>query len=158
MRRILVSLLGLLLVAMAWAATQNLNVQVRTGVLRERPTFLGRPIAEVHYGDRVTLIAQEGAWRQVRVAAGSLGWIHATALTEKKLTLASGEDVETGASGDELALASKGFSEEVEAQYRSENPSLAYAEVDRMETLVVTAEEAHSFLKAGELQPEEGGR
>ncbi len=146
----------LLLLAMAmtaWAATRILSVQVRQGKLRERPSFLGRVTAEVAYGDRVTVLQEKGAWLQVRDEAGHTGWIHGTALTEKRIKIAAGDrDVETGASGEELALAGKGFNADVEAEFKAENPDVDFAWVDRMERFVVTPEQAVAFLREGDVK------
>jgi len=150
-------LLLIVLATIVWAATQMQSVQVRTGQLRERPSFLGKVTAEVSYGDRMTVLESRGPWTKVRNADGE-GWIHTSALTEKKVVLRSGDaDARTSASGEELALAGKGFNDEVEAEFRQQNPDVDYAWVDRMETMVVTPSEAGDFLSAGGVQPREGG-
>lgn len=152
-RRTGTATLALLVLAIAaWAATQ-FSVQVRGGKLRERPSFLGRVTATVPYGTRVTVLEEKGAWRRVRDEAGHAGWIHASALTAKKLELAAGErDVAAGASGEELALAGKGFNAAVEAEFRDENPDIDFTWVDRMERITVTPEEALAFLHAGDVK------
>jgi uncharacterized protein YgiM (DUF1202 family) len=151
-------LLLIVIATIVWAATQMQSVQVRTGQLRERPSFLGKVTAEVSYGDRMTILESRGAWTKVRNAGGGEGWIHTSALTEKKVVLRSGDaDAATTASGEELALAGKGFNDEVEARYREENPDVDYTWVDRMEKIVVDARQAGDFLTAGGVQPREGG-
>lgn len=149
-RRTGITILALLvLAAAAWSATQ-LSVQVRRGKLRARPSFLGKVVADVPYGTRVTVLEEKGAWSRVRDGAGHSGWIHTSALTEKKLELAAGDrDAATGASGEELALAGKGFNAAVEAEFRDENPDLDFTWVDRMEQFTVTPEEALAFLREG---------
>ena len=155
-RRWLPLLLPLLAVA-AWAATQMLSVQVRSGQLRERPSFLGKVVTSVEYGDRMTVLSARGGWTKVRNGDGKTGWIHTSALTEKKVVLRSGDaDVATGASGEELALAGKGFNDEVEAEFRTENPDVDYAWVDRMEEMNVSAEDAADFLEEGGIEPKGG--
>jgi uncharacterized protein YgiM (DUF1202 family) len=150
-------LLLIVLATIVWAATQMQSVQVRSGQLRERPSFLGKVVAEVSYGDRITVLETRGPWSNVRSDGGE-GWIHTSALTEKKVVLKSGDaDADVSASGEELALAGKGFNDEVEAEFRSQNPDVDYAWVDRMETFVVTPAQAGDFLEAGGVQPREGG-
>jgi len=153
-------LLSLLLFNAAWAAEgrQGLSVQVREGQLRSTPSFLGKIVARPSYGERVALIQAQGDWRKVALSSGIQGWMHATALTTKAIVLRAGAaDVQTSATGGEIALAGKGFSEEVEKQYRSLNPNLDYSWVDRMERIQVSPEEMLAFLKQGELVPAEGG-
>ena len=148
---------ALLALALAAAAVQaaQMSVQVKEGVLREKASFLGKPVGNVAYGDRVDVLASQGDWRQVRAASGATGWIHGSALDSKRVTLsaASGGDVRIAASSDEVALAGKGFSQEIETEYKKQNRSLDYAWVDRMLTFKVTDSEALRFLREGGLEP-----
>jgi len=65
----------------------------------------------------VEVLEDRGAWKKVVVPDGRIqGWIHASALTTKKIALQAGKaDVKTSVTGDELALAGKGFNATVEA-------------------------------------------
>ncbi len=142
-------------------AQETLSVQVRKGELRTTPSFLGKIVARVAYGDRVDVAEKRGAWRKVSPHGGKLqGWIHASALTSKRVALRAGQSsVRTGATRDELALAGKGFSEEVEASYRKENRKLDYTWINRMETFEVTPDQMRNFLVQGNISlPREGGR
>jgi len=157
MRRWLLVLLPVLAAVAAWAATQMLSVQVREGQLRERPSFLGKVITDVEYGDRMTVLSTQGGWTKVRKGNGKTGWIHTSALTEKKVVMKAGDiDAATAASGEELALAGKGFNDEVEAEFKSNNPDVDYTWVDRMERIVVSIDESIDFLEDGSLEPTGG--
>ena len=139
-----------LLATGAWAA-KEMSVQVRDGQLRNRASFLGTVVGAVAYGDRVTVNQAQAGWCEVSIA-GKTGWIHESALTPKKVVLASGEgDARTGASGEEVALAGKGFSKEVESEYKKQNPQLDFTWVDWMGRQTVAVEELVQFLKQGEL-------
>ena len=156
------AVLLILLTAALWAPDTSWSVQVREGKLREKPSFLGKIVATVAYGDPMTQVDEKTGWMKVRNATGVEGWIHASALSEKKIVLRSGDtDVETGASGDEIALAGKGFNEEVEKKYRDTHPEVDFTWVDRMEGWRVSPEEALAFLNEGLVQPQgqssEGG-
>jgi hypothetical protein len=84
--------------------------------------------------------------------------MHASALTTKTIVLKAGaQNVRTSATGGELALAGKGFSEEIEKQYKNLNHHLDYTWVDRMEKLQVSPEQMQAFLKQGNVVPREGG-
>jgi hypothetical protein len=135
-----------------------MSVQVKTGELRLAPSFLGKIVARLYYGDRIYVIEEKGSWRRVGLSAGAAeGWIHASALTPKKIVLQAGaKDVETAASSDELALAGKGFNQQVESEFRAKNPNLDFTWVDKMETYVVSEEEMKQFLIKGGLSPEGG--
>ena len=136
---------------------KTMSVQVKEGQLRSTPSFLGKIIANPSYGDRVEIIQDQGTWKKVAVG-GVQGWMHATALTTKTIVLRAGaQNVRTSATGGELALAGKGFSEEVEKQYKTLNRNLDYTWVDRMEKFRVSPEQMQAFLKQGNVVPAEGG-
>ena len=136
---------------------KSMSVRVKEGQLRGTPSFLGKIIANPSYGDRVEVIQDQGAWKRVTIG-GVQGWMHASALTAKTIVLKAGaQDVRTSATGGEIALAGKGFSEEVEKQYKSLNQNLDYAWVDRMEKFRVSPEQMQAFLKQGDVIPAEGG-
>ena len=134
----------------AWAA-QEMSVQVRDGQLRNRGSFLGTVVGTVAYGDRVTVNQTQAGWCEVSIA-GKTGWIHESALTPKKVVLASGTaDARAGASGEEVALAGKGFSKEVEAEYKKGNSQIDYTWVDWMVQQTVSNDQLVQFLKQGGL-------
>ena len=84
--------------------------------------------------------------------------MHTSALTTKNIVLTAGTaNVQTSATGGEIALAGKGFSEEVEKQYKSQNKNVDFTWVDRMENFKVTPEEMQAFLKQGQVVPAAGG-
>lgn len=118
--------------------------------MRDTPSFLGKVTGSLAYGDRVDLVAQEGDWRRVSLD-GKQGWLHASALTEKRVKLKAGdEDAAAAASGKEVALAGKGFNKQVEQAYRQKK-GLDYAPIDRMERMNATPEERQAFLREGGL-------
>ena len=130
-----------------------MNVQVREGQLRATPSHLGKIIATVSYGDRVTVLEESGAWKKVSAIGGKFqGWMHNTALTSKKIALKAGQgDVGTSVTGNEIALAGKGFSEEVEAHYRKANKNLDYIWINRMEAIDVSSKQMEDFITGGYL-------
>ena len=141
----------LALAASAASAAQEMSVQVRDGQLRNRGSFLGTVVGTVAYGDRVTVNQTQAGWCEVSIA-GKTGWIHESALTPKKVVLASGTaDARAGASGEEVALAGKGFSKEVEAEYKKQNKNVDYTWVDWMGRQTVPSEQLVEFLKQGDL-------
>jgi hypothetical protein len=102
------------------------------------------------YGDQATVINESGTWVEVTSAKGINGWTAASNVTTKRITASSG----TSASASEIALAGKGFSEEVENTYKAEG-NLNYAGVDDVEGIAVPDEEVQAFIIEGHLA--EGG-
>ena len=148
----------MLLVTATWSGSGMMSVQSKTGQLRSTPSFLGSVVAEVAYGDQVDVLDQQGDWLQVRSMRDQSGWIHQSALSKKRIVLkAGGDSPQVAASGEEIALAGKGFNSDVEAQYKKGHSELDYTWVDRMETFKVSPREMISFLKSGGVQPPEGG-
>jgi uncharacterized protein YgiM (DUF1202 family) len=145
--------MGLTLLAGSVWAAREMSVQVRDGQLRNRASFLGTVVGTVAYGDRVTVLQTQAGWSEVRVA-DKTGWIHESALTPKRVVMSAGAgDVRSGASGEEIALAGKGFNKEVEAEYKKQNQKLDYTWVDWMGQQTIGAEQLIQFLKQGGLTP-----
>ena len=140
------------------AQNQRMSVQIQDGKLRADPSFLGKIIGTVAYGDAVTVIRQQDPWFFVSTLSGqSSGWIHSSALTEKVIVLRAGDaNVQKTASQREIALAGKGFNAEVEKEYKMRNPNLDCEWIDRMEKIVVSDEEIRQFMQDGKLSFEGG--
>jgi SH3-like domain-containing protein len=147
----------LVLAATVWSALGAMSVQVKSGQIRNTPSFLGNPVGAVAYGDQVDALQQQGDWFEVN-AAGKKGWIHQSALTKKKVTFSSGaKDAKVSASGEEIALAGKGFNADVEAKYRASHRNVDFTWVDRIEQIEVTPAQMVAFLKEGGVRPQTGG-
>jgi len=155
------SLIAVLVVAAvsAFAAgAATMSVQVKNGQIRGTPSFLGKVVAPLNYGDKVQVMETKNEWMNVTGPGGQSGWVHSSALTKKKIVMNAGsQDVQTGASGDELALASKGFNSDVEADFKSKNKDVDFTWVNRMEKYKVSPEEMQEFLKEGQVKSSEGG-
>ena len=157
---VFLALLGIMFLYMPANAQETLSVQVKEGELRATPSFLGQIVARVAYGDRVSVIEDRGTWKKVSLRGGKQGWMHSSALTTKRIALKAGQtDVRTGASQNELALAGKGFNEQVESSFRKQNKNLDYTWINRMETFKVSPDLMRSFLAQGNvIPPAEGGK
>jgi len=141
------------------AGPVTMSVQVKSGQVVATPSFLGKVVTRVNYGDRIQVLEQQGDWSKITAAGGQSGWIHTSALSKKKIAMkAGGQDAQTGASGDELALAGKGFNSDVEADFKAKNQNVDFTWVDKMEKIKVPPESMQQFLKDGGIQPAEGGK
>lgn len=153
-------LAGLVLIAASalGAPPKNLTVQVRAGQVRATASFLGKVVAELPYGTQVSVVAPSKPWTQVRAPDGVTGWMHESALTASRLELKGGtDDAQAGTSAREVSLAAKGFTQQIESEYRAQNPAVDYVWVDKMESFRVSPAEAQAFLAAGRVAPREGG-
>ena len=153
--------LGLIVAAgsLLAAGPAAMSVQVKNGQLRATPSFLGSLVAPLSYGDRLQILEQQGDWSKATAPGGQTGWVHNSALTKKKVVLKAGdENAQTAASGEELALAGKGFNSEVEADFKAKNKNVDFTWVDKMEKFKVPPGSMQQFLKEGGVQPIEGGK
>jgi uncharacterized protein YgiM (DUF1202 family) len=136
-----------------------MSVQVKNGQMRATPSFLGKLVGALNYGDRLQVQEQQGDWSKVTGPGGQTGWVHTSALTKKKVVMKAGDqNAQSAASGDELALAGKGFNSAVEADFKAKNPNVDFTWVDKMEKIKVPPESMQQFLKDGGIQPVEGGK
>jgi hypothetical protein len=143
-----------LLTATAFAAAQTMSVQVRSGQVRSTPSFMGKVVADLGYGDQVVRTEEQGGWIKVQVPGrGIEGWMHGSALSSKKIELKAGTaNVKQTASGQELALAGKGFNKQVENEFRAKHPNMDFTWIDRMEKFQVSTNEMQRFLEHGGLR------
>jgi len=134
-------------------AQKIMTVQVREGQLRATPSHFGKITAKTYYGDQVTVLEEKGDWKRVSVSDGKgQGWVHDSALAGKRTVLTAGRSrAGTSVSQDEIALAGKGFSEEVEKEYRKNNANLDYAWINRMETIRISPRQMENFVEDGRL-------
>jgi len=126
----------------------TLYVALRTVALKSSAGAFASDRGTLNYGDRVTVIQASGRFVEVRSAANSslTGWTAAANLTTRQVV--SGNT--NTASAREVALAGKGFNQEVENAYRTQG-RLNYADVDRVERTTVSLTDLRRFLEEGRL-------
>jgi hypothetical protein len=122
------------------------------------PDFASTPVAPVPVGAEVNVERQAGDWYKVEYQ-GKTGWINRQAFpppaTGSKFSLGgllTGTPVKQ-TSSDEVALAGKGFTPEVETGYRSKHPEMNFAQVDKIESFKVDSATLQAFIKEGDLKP-----
>jgi len=151
------ALFALTLAAAICVSASTMSVQVRDAAVRSSPSFVGKIVGRLAYADRVETGRTQGPWLEIS-APGSEGWVHASALSSRRIVLASGrEQAAVSASGDELALAGKGFNSEVESRFKARNGDIDFSWINRIEKTRVSPEEITDFLNRGGLRPMEGG-
>jgi uncharacterized protein YgiM (DUF1202 family) len=126
----------------------TLYVAAKTVALKSSTGFFARTQATLNYGTQVTVLQVNGKWAQVRSAANpSLsGWTASANLTAKRVVSGNAGS----ASAKEIALAGKGFNQEVENVYKSQG-RFNYADVDRTEANTVSSGDLYQFLVEGHL-------
>ena len=139
--------------------SKMMSVQVKKCQLRNQPSFLGKIVSNLSYGDQVAVLAEKESWVSVQQPGqATSGWVHVSALSTTKIELnPNSQDVKGSTSSEEIALAGKGFNQQVEQEYKKQNRNIDFAWVDKMEQIVVSQEEIQAFLKQGGLAPT-GGR
>jgi hypothetical protein len=147
--------LCLFLLITGFAAAQvstggTLYVSVRQVALKSSTGFFASTRGTLNYGDRVTVVRVNGRFVEVRSATNSsvTGWTASANLSARQVVAGN----TSTATAREVALAGKGFNQEVEQSYRNQNRSLNYADVDRVEAVTVNETELRRFLEDGRLR------
>ncbi len=139
-----------------WAET--LKVSQPNQQLYPEADFAGTPLGPVPVDAEVNVIRQSGDWYKVEYQ-GKTGWLHRQAFPQAKAAskfslpglLTGGAVKET--SSDEVALAGKGFTPEVESAYRQKHPEMNFSMVDKVEANRVSEPQLQAFIKEGGLKP-----
>ena len=130
---------------------ETATVITKQNAIRTSCKFFSPVKATVRYNDMLEIISKEGDWFQVRFK-GVQGCIHKSAIQKKSLSLAKLTGSQgKGTSGDEVALAGKGFNPQVEAAYKNKNPELNFSAVDRVESYRISDSEIMQFIQKGKL-------
>lgn len=141
------------------AGAETATVMVRETVLRATPSSFGAPVATLKFADQVTLGERRPGWVMASTATGARGWIHESAIVARRAALRAGEQtVAAEASPREVALAGKGFSEDIEREFRRANAGLNFDWVDRMEAWKMEPPRIAQFLREGGVAPKGGVR
>jgi len=124
----------------AWVSAKKADIKSSTGFFAGTKGSLG-------LGAEVTVLQVNGKWAEIRsVENTSLsGWMTAANLSARRI-VASG----TTASATEVALAAKGFSQEVEDAYKTKG-ELDYTGVDKTEAITVSQNDLYKFVTEGHL-------
>jgi uncharacterized protein YgiM (DUF1202 family) len=126
---------------------QTVYVTAKSLPVKSGTGFFARTLGNLAYGDAVTVVQVNGKWAEIRSAARLSGWVAQTNLSTKRVTVSGG----TSASSREVAMAGKGFTEEVETSYRQGNRSVDYNAVDLTEANTVSDNELLDFIREGRL-------
>ena len=149
-RVLLVLVLGAGIAVAAPKVGSSVTIRVLSAKVMKAPKFIGAAAGSVSRGDQLTVKQVKGDWYLVEGTKS--GWIHKTNVTEGRVALSS----KPGGSGgnvnrDEVELAGRGFTPEVEQKYKQSNPNLDFSHVDAIEKTEVDPAELEAFASEGGL-------
>ena len=149
---IFLTMLILLMAGMAFAQISRGGtawVSVKSAALKSSTGFFASTRGNVAYGDQVSVLQVSGNWAEVRSSVNTnlTGWISTANLSAKRIVAAGGASTATAS---EVALAGKGFSQEVENEYRTSG-SVNYWAVDWTETIQIPDDDLYGFITEGHL-------
>ena len=126
----------------------TLFVAAKSVALKSSTGFFARTLATLNYGAQVTVLQVNGKWVEVYSVSNTAqrGWTASANLTAKRIVAGTANT----ASAKEVALAGKGFNQDVENNYKTKS-GINYADVDRTESQSVSEEELYQFLVDGHL-------
>ena len=127
----------------------TLYTAAKTVALKSSTGFFASTRGTLNYGEQVTVLQVNGKWVEVRsVSRSSLsGWTASSNFSSKRIV---DTGTSTNASASDIALAGKGFNQEVENSYKTKG-TLNYSDVDRTEAINVSIEDLYKFLLDGRL-------
>ena len=145
---------ALMLASVALGAT--VKVITQEAMIRKDKRFFAPAVVRVPYGEMLQELGREGDWLRVSYQ-GKQGWLHISAIQEQKFSLSSlaGERAQE-TTREEVALAGKGFTPEVESAFRNKNPKMRYDLVDQVQSYKVAEQRLQAFIRSGNLK-EPGG-
>lgn len=137
--------IGLLLIAKNWV------VKVAKAEIRGKPDFLSSTVSQVKKGERVKSIKEENqGWLLVEFHNGRKGYLHRSAV-EGAGSLSGLIPGEKGARDEEVALAAKGFNEQVERKVK-ESPGYNFRDLDWVLNRSIGSEKVRQFVTEGKLR------
>ena len=124
----------------AWVSSKEAALKSSTG-------FFAGTTGTLPMGEEVNVLRINGNWAEVRSRTNSslTGWTAVSNLSSRRIVAAG-----TSATATEVALAGKGFNQEIEDAYKADG-SLNFADVDRTEAISVSQNELYQFVTEGRL-------
>ena len=122
-------------------------ISAKSAALKSSTWFFAGTNGTLNLGDRVSVLQVNGNWAEVRSAANSSlsGWTSVSNLSPRQI-VATG----TGASASEIAMAGKGFNQEIEDSYKGSG-GYNYADVDNTEAIMISQDDLYNFVSEGRL-------
>lgn len=133
------------------SADDALTVQVKETKLRSAPHQWANSISSLKYGDSIFPENTSEDWVSGTTKSKQKGFVHISALTSKKIVLASGKSASNIVDPTDVILAGKGFSKATEDEYARQNAGSNFKAVDSVLAMQVPDSDVVSFMKEGQL-------
>ena len=129
----------------------KIKVRVPSAKVMKDPDFVGDVVGSVSRGAEVTFLGSQGDFYQISTPAGD-GWVARNQLTDKEVKASTEAGSSSGAASDEdVELAARGFSKQVEEQYRASHTNLDFTHIDAIAQIAVDPVQEKAFIAAGKL-------
>lgn len=157
MRSIVSVVVVLMLVAGVAYAARTVYLNARIAKMRDGKTSASAEVDSVQFGQALEVVAEEGAFLQVKSPSGKVGWIAkqwtGDAPSKTNETAARlGQAARQGSGGEASYTAgARGLSDESKTFGESLDAGLAVKAVERMEQIVVEPAALEAFLLEGKL-------
>jgi len=156
MKKKILLIILLLFITISAAAAATYKVITQEAAIRKDKRFFAPMVIRIPYGEMIEELERQGDWLKVSYK-GHEGWLHISAVQEQKFRLSAlaGERAQE-TSKEEVALAGKGFTPEVEKAFRNKNPHMRYDLVNQVQGYKISDSQLIEFIRAGNLK-EPGG-
>jgi len=135
-------------------AGSKVTVRVLSAKVMRDPKFIGASVGTVSRGEHLVFQEAKQDWYKVATSSGATGWIHKGNVTDSQVNLSSKPGGGGGgATQDEVELAGRGFTPEVEQQYRQKHANLDFSHVDGIEQTSVDPDSLGDFAQEGKVAP-----
>lgn len=125
---------------------KKMYVAVENAQLKDGTSFFAKSISDLKYASVVIPLEEKGKYLKVTDSlSNKTGWIASSALSKRKITASAFK-----ATADEMALAGKGFTAEIENAYKKNNKA-DFKSVDFIESFPFDKTKFYDFLIEGKL-------
>jgi len=152
-RLLLILILALFAAGIAAAQIQKdsaLYVSVKSVELKSSAGLFSSTKGTLVLGDQVKVIQVNGNNVEVQSVKNSnlTGWTSLSNFSTRQIVAGTSST----ATAKEVALAGKGFNQEVEKSYKDQQKNLNFADVDKVEAITISEAELKQFMEEGRLK------
>ena len=129
----------------------TMYVSIKNATLKEKNKKFSKTLHTINYADKIKVEKEQNSWAYVYLESDSSikGWIPLSSLSKRKILKSNN----ISANAKELALAGKGFSSAIEAEYfKSKDNNIEI--VNEIETFSSSEQEIIEFINLGKLNNE----
>lgn len=147
------AVLGVVCCAFLAHAESNtlLTIKIKDSKLRSAPKLWAPSVSNLKFGDVLTPLGAENGWYKVKMKGGTQGFVHPTAVTDRKVVLSSSKAASAKVDASEVVLAGKGFNKEIEKDFAVANPGSNFKQVDAVGAVKIPDAELVRFMREGKL-------